>query len=251
MPMDRDVLEIFPMLIPLRLPLKDEFSQNVFHPLASVRKTPPSPDELDPEKALLVEPAMYSCKNQLPSGDCGIYETRPHMCRHYPNGRRCEYVMCGSRTMKNLNAHSHVASGGAPFVPLDRVLRYSKLSVAVAVSLFEKVTIEELEGEEDDVSPCTGGSELLDAVPTRLLGAEDAGCVELQHRGVRESGDAPRAQGEVSKLRQVFVRRKQGDGVPEHHRAAGPSVEEDRSPLWGEEVRQGSAEPGGEVPSEP
>ena len=121
MPMDRDVLEIFPMLIPLRLPLKDEFSQNVFHPLASIRKTPPSPDELDPEKALLAEPATYSCKNQLPNGDCGIYEKRPHMCRHYPNGRRCEYVMCGSRTMKNLNAHSHVASGGAPFVPLDRV----------------------------------------------------------------------------------------------------------------------------------
>jgi Fe-S-cluster containining protein len=27
---------------------------------------------------------LYDCRNQLPGGDCGIYESRPFMCRNYP-----------------------------------------------------------------------------------------------------------------------------------------------------------------------
>lgn len=35
----------------------------------------------------------YRCKNQLPNGDCGIYETRPRMCSEYPyQGAPCEWA---------------------------------------------------------------------------------------------------------------------------------------------------------------
>jgi Fe-S-cluster containining protein len=36
----------------------------------------------------------YRCRHQLPSGDCGIYDTRPNLCRAYPYGRPCEYPGC-------------------------------------------------------------------------------------------------------------------------------------------------------------
>ena len=32
----------------------------------------------------------FTCKNLQPNGDCGIYETRPEMCRTYPDGYRCK-----------------------------------------------------------------------------------------------------------------------------------------------------------------
>lgn len=28
--------------------------------------------------------ARYTCRNLLPSGLCGVYDRRPHMCRDYP-----------------------------------------------------------------------------------------------------------------------------------------------------------------------
>lgn len=36
----------------------------------------------------------YRCKNVLPNGDCGIYETRPGMCSGFPYGRDCQYAAC-------------------------------------------------------------------------------------------------------------------------------------------------------------
>lgn len=52
----------------------------------------------------------YSCRNLLPSGLCGIYDTRPVMCRDYPGygrGGRCE------------------ACGFTPPIPIERRLRRS------------------------------------------------------------------------------------------------------------------------------
>jgi Fe-S-cluster containining protein len=36
----------------------------------------------------------YRCKNLQPNGDCGIYDTRPDMCRDYPYGRPCKIEGC-------------------------------------------------------------------------------------------------------------------------------------------------------------
>lgn len=38
----------------------------------------------------------YTCVNLGPTGDCGIYERRPRMCREYPYSRPCQYAGCTS-----------------------------------------------------------------------------------------------------------------------------------------------------------
>lgn len=110
--MDRDILAIFPMLIYL--------GNDKPNPAGPVR------GYCGPQ---LTPGPFYTCKNLLPSGDCGIYETRPHMCHHYPNGRPCEFVHCGSVINKNLNASSHVASQGAGFVPVENITNRPKPSL--------------------------------------------------------------------------------------------------------------------------
>lgn len=39
---------------------------------------------------------FYTCRNLKPNGDCGIYDTRPRMCRDYPYGSPCRYTDCAS-----------------------------------------------------------------------------------------------------------------------------------------------------------
>lgn len=42
----------------------------------------------------------YRCKNLSPSGDCTIYDSRPDMCRGFPDyhhGGMCEYAGCTRR----------------------------------------------------------------------------------------------------------------------------------------------------------
>jgi len=36
----------------------------------------------------------YTCRHLINGRDCGIYETRPVMCRDYPYGGRCKYEGC-------------------------------------------------------------------------------------------------------------------------------------------------------------
>jgi len=36
----------------------------------------------------------FTCKNLQSDGNCGIYESRPKMCRDYPNTGTCEYSEC-------------------------------------------------------------------------------------------------------------------------------------------------------------
>lgn len=36
----------------------------------------------------------YTCRNLQANGDCGIYSTRPQMCRGYPYGARCDHPNC-------------------------------------------------------------------------------------------------------------------------------------------------------------
>lgn len=47
---------------------------------------------------VIAQGAFYTCKNLLTNGDCGIYETRPKMCREYPHygraGALCRYSTC-------------------------------------------------------------------------------------------------------------------------------------------------------------
>ena len=52
-----------------------------------------SAERIDGEK---VEPPIhvYRCAHLQESGDCGIYETRPEMCREYPYGRPCNQPDC-------------------------------------------------------------------------------------------------------------------------------------------------------------
>jgi Fe-S-cluster containining protein len=38
--------------------------------------------------------SLYTCKNLRANGDCKIYETRPEMCRTYPEGGLCIYPGC-------------------------------------------------------------------------------------------------------------------------------------------------------------
>jgi Fe-S-cluster containining protein len=37
---------------------------------------------------------FYTCRHIQMNGDCGIYETRPQMCRTYPNGKLCDFEEC-------------------------------------------------------------------------------------------------------------------------------------------------------------
>ncbi len=36
----------------------------------------------------------YNCVHLQASGDCGVYDERPWMCREYPYGRGCDYEKC-------------------------------------------------------------------------------------------------------------------------------------------------------------
>lgn len=39
--------------------------------------------------------AVFNCSNlDAATGDCKIYETRPKMCRSYPNGKPCRFEGC-------------------------------------------------------------------------------------------------------------------------------------------------------------
>lgn len=39
---------------------------------------------------------VYTCKNLLSNGDCGIYQVRPQMCRDFPESDGCHYRGCKS-----------------------------------------------------------------------------------------------------------------------------------------------------------
>lgn len=61
----------------------------------------PIPNEIEEIAAMVIplDPAegvahYYTCKNLLPNGDCGIYQTRPVLCSAYPYGRTCRYSDC-------------------------------------------------------------------------------------------------------------------------------------------------------------
>ena len=48
---------------------------------------------------------LFRCTNLIENGDCGIYETRPQMCRSFPNGYQCPAVSCESASAKALPIH--------------------------------------------------------------------------------------------------------------------------------------------------
>ena len=39
---------------------------------------------------------LFTCKHLQANGDCGIYATRPQMCRDFPGDRPCPYRNCSS-----------------------------------------------------------------------------------------------------------------------------------------------------------
>lgn len=50
---------------------------------------------------------FFTCKNLLENGDCGIYETRPGMCRRYPDGYQCPVPTCRSKEARSLPIHQN------------------------------------------------------------------------------------------------------------------------------------------------
>lgn len=56
------------------IPLEDQF-------------TAPDGEPVSPQRGIFL-----TCRNLQPNGDCSIYESRPSMCREFPNGFRCS---CG------------------------------------------------------------------------------------------------------------------------------------------------------------
>lgn len=40
---------------------------------------------------------VYTCRNLRDNGDCGIYETRPKMCRDYPYEQPCHFSQCAAQ----------------------------------------------------------------------------------------------------------------------------------------------------------
>ncbi|MCM2322164.1 MAG: YkgJ family cysteine cluster protein [Oligoflexia bacterium] len=46
---------------------------------------------------------LYTCKHLHKSGDCGIYERRPRMCRDFPGEKQpCPFPICATHGKKNL-----------------------------------------------------------------------------------------------------------------------------------------------------
>ena len=64
--------------------------------IARNEKKPTPRMKLDSSPYHIVETGVpwYSCRHVLLNGDCGIYETRPEMCRRYPNGSPCVFTDC-------------------------------------------------------------------------------------------------------------------------------------------------------------
>ena len=44
---------------------------------------------------------LYTCKELKENGDCGIYDSRPKVCRDYPHGRPCDFPECQWDEAKN------------------------------------------------------------------------------------------------------------------------------------------------------
>ena len=54
--------------------------------------------DVDEDGDLLDLPVeFFTCRHLQQNGDCGIYQTRPQMCRDYPSVVDCEYTNCTLR----------------------------------------------------------------------------------------------------------------------------------------------------------
>jgi len=49
----------------------------------------------------------YSCRHLQSNGDCGIYDSRPRMCRDYPYGQACKDVACTHDAAREGRLHMH------------------------------------------------------------------------------------------------------------------------------------------------
>jgi Fe-S-cluster containining protein len=79
-----DIHLIYPMLIPL----------GQFHNSKDAYVNPPDPG-IERSYSDHHPPHHYTCKHFDPkSGNCGIYDIRPAMCRNYPYGSSCNYSGC-------------------------------------------------------------------------------------------------------------------------------------------------------------
>jgi Fe-S-cluster containining protein len=64
---ERDLIQIHDMVVYLGNYGTDDFKERAWH---------------------------YRCKNIQDNGDCGIYQTRPGMCRRFPSSGHCGYSAC-------------------------------------------------------------------------------------------------------------------------------------------------------------
>ncbi len=54
----------------------------------------------DPTRKLNGAGHFFACVHLQPDGDCGIYATRPTMCRNYPGDEPCAFIGCTRRAAR-------------------------------------------------------------------------------------------------------------------------------------------------------
>lgn len=70
----------------------------------------------------------YGCRHIQLNGDCGIYETRPEMCRKYPNGTSCGFEDCTMSPEEQKKVNDEYWGGGkqAQLISVDSLAKKKK-----------------------------------------------------------------------------------------------------------------------------
>lgn len=86
-------------------------------------------ESLDGEHYQVSSGHFYTCKNHdVVTGDCKVYETRPGMCRNYPNDMHCQFKACEmaevfarklAEQRENVRKYMPVAEFVTPYSDLD------------------------------------------------------------------------------------------------------------------------------------
>lgn len=90
------------------------------------------------------------CLHVKANGDCGIYETRPEMCRKYPNGKPCITKGCRweNGAAESVSATTQVSNRRKRLMQFDKQIAEDKLDAGEALPLGEvsDEVIEQAEG---------------------------------------------------------------------------------------------------------
>lgn len=117
----QDNLMIAEMVIPL-----GKITKKIFKETRVDRR----PIELIAKSFKKSRPFLYTCKNlDEKTGNCKIYESRPKMCRTFPDGQYCEFKKCAD---KKWNLKYLLSIGKlTEFVPIYLVCRFGNRCLCV------------------------------------------------------------------------------------------------------------------------